>query len=71
MPITAWFEWLSNVDTFGSNDLLAEWFRGIVLSADLHDRRGTGASGRNVGPPNLETRAGADHAATVFATSSP
>ena len=36
----------------------AEWFRGLASFSRLilHDRRGTGASSRNVDPPNLETR---------------
>jgi class 3 adenylate cyclase len=55
----AWqFEWLGNVDTIWEYRVFAEWFLGLASFSRLilHDRRGTGASSRNVGPPNLETR---------------
>ena len=55
----AWqFEWLGNVDTIWEYRPFAEWFRGLASFSRLilHDRRGTGASSRNVNPPNLETR---------------
>jgi class 3 adenylate cyclase len=55
----AWqFEWLGNVDAIWQARLYAEWFRGLASFSRLilHDRRGTGASSRNVDPPNLETR---------------
>ena len=55
----AWqFEWLGNVDTIWQAPQYAEWFRGLASFSRLilHDRRGTGASSRNVDPPNLETR---------------
>ena len=52
------FEWLGNVDTIWEYPPFAEWFRGLASFSRLilHDRRGTGASSRNVNPPNLETR---------------
>ena len=52
------FEWLGNVDTIWEYRPYAEWFRGLASFSRLilHDRRGTGASSRNVEPPNLETR---------------
>jgi len=52
------FEWLGNVDTIWEYQPSAEWFRGLASFSRLilHDRRGTGASSRNVGLPNLETR---------------
>ena len=52
------FEWLGNVDTIWEHRPSAEWFRGLSSFSRLilHDRRGTGASSRNVDPPNLETR---------------
>ncbi len=55
----AWqFEWLGNVDTIWEYRPFAEWFRGLASFSRLilHDRRGTGASSRNINPPNLETR---------------
>jgi class 3 adenylate cyclase/pimeloyl-ACP methyl ester carboxylesterase len=55
----AWqFEWIGNVDTIWNHRTYAEWFRGLASFSRLilHDRRGTGASSRNVDPPNLETR---------------
>jgi class 3 adenylate cyclase len=55
----AWqFEWLGNVDTIWEYQPFAEWFRGLASFSRLilHDRRGTGASSRNVDAPNLETR---------------
>jgi class 3 adenylate cyclase len=55
----AWqFEWLGNVDAIWQARPYAEWFRGLASFSRLilHDRRGTGASSRNVDPPNLETR---------------
>jgi pimeloyl-ACP methyl ester carboxylesterase len=55
----AWqFEWLGNVDTIWEYRPFAEWFLGLASFSRLilHDRRGTGASSRNVDPPNLETR---------------
>jgi class 3 adenylate cyclase len=52
------FDWLGNVDTIWEHRPSAAWFRGLASFARLilHDRRGTGASSRNVDPPNLETR---------------
>jgi class 3 adenylate cyclase len=52
------FDWLGNVDTIWEHRSSAEWFRGLASFSRLimHDRRGTGASSRNVDPPNLETR---------------
>jgi class 3 adenylate cyclase len=52
------FEWLGNVDTIWEYPPFAAWFRGLASFSRviLHDRRGTGASSRNVDPPNLETR---------------
>jgi class 3 adenylate cyclase len=55
----AWqFELVGNVDMIWEVRPYAEWFRGLASFARLilHDRRGTGASSRNVEPPNLETR---------------
>ena len=52
------FEWIGNVDTIWEHEPSAAWFRGLASFSRLilHDRRGTGASSRNVGYPNLETR---------------
>ena len=52
------FEWLGNVDTIWEYRPFAEWFRSLASFSRLilHDRRGTGASSRNVGPADLETR---------------
>src|SRR5262249_7521689 len=52
------FDWLGNVDTIWEHRPSAGWFRGLASFSRLilHDRRGTGASSRNVDPPNLETR---------------
>ena len=52
------FDWLGNVDTIWQYRPYAEWFRGLASFSRLilHDRRGTGASSRNVDVPNLETR---------------
>ena len=52
------FDWLGNVDTIWEYQPYAEWFHGLASFSRLilHDRRGTGASSRNVHPPNLETR---------------
>jgi class 3 adenylate cyclase len=52
------FDWLGNVDTIWEYQPSAEWFRGLASFSRLilHDRRGTGASSRNVDLPNLETR---------------
>jgi len=52
------FDWLGNVDTIWEYRPYAEWFHGLASFSRLilHDRRGTGASSRNVAPPNLETR---------------
>ena len=55
----AWqFEWVGNIDVVWEYQPYAEWFRGLASFSRLilHDRRGTGASSRNVAPPNLETR---------------
>lgn len=55
----AWqFEWMGNVDVIWQSRIFAEWFEGLASFSRLilHDRRGTGASSRNVAPPNLETR---------------
>jgi class 3 adenylate cyclase len=52
------FEWIGNVDTVWEFRPFADWFRGLASFSRLilHDRRGTGASSRNVTFPNLETR---------------
>ena len=52
------FEWIGNVDTIWQYPAYAEWFRGLASFSRLilHDRRGTGASSRNVDLPTLETR---------------
>lgn len=52
------FEWVGNVDVIWEYRPYAEWFHGLASFSRLilHDRRGTGASSRNVAPPNLETR---------------
>jgi class 3 adenylate cyclase len=52
------FEWIGNVDTIWEFRPYAEWFRGLASFSRLilHDRRGTGASSRDVAYPNLETR---------------
>ncbi len=52
------FEWIGNVDTIWEYSGYAEWLRSLASFSRLilHDRRGTGASSRNVGLPNLETR---------------
>jgi class 3 adenylate cyclase/pimeloyl-ACP methyl ester carboxylesterase len=68
----AWqFDWLGNVDAIWDARPYAEWFRGLASFARLilHDRRGTGASSRSVGPPNLETRV-ADFVAVLDAVGS-
>ncbi|MEA2581177.1 MAG: hypothetical protein QOE83_2069 [Actinomycetota bacterium] len=55
----AWqFEWMGNVDVIWQSRVFAAWFEGLASFSRLilHDRRGTGASSRNVPPPNLETR---------------
>jgi class 3 adenylate cyclase len=48
----------SNVDVIWEMPKWAAWFRGLMGFSRLilHDRRSTGASSRNVAPPNLETR---------------
>jgi class 3 adenylate cyclase len=48
----------SNVDVIWQVPKYAAWFRGLAGFSRLilHDRRSTGASSRNVEPPNLETR---------------
>lgn len=52
------FEWIGNVDTIWQYPGYAEWLRSLASFSRviLHDRRGTGASSRNVDLPNLETR---------------
>ena len=52
------FEWIGNVDSIWEFRPYAEWFRGLAAFSRLilHDRRGMGASSRDVAPPNLETR---------------
>jgi pimeloyl-ACP methyl ester carboxylesterase len=52
------FEWIGNVDSIWEFRPYAEWFRGLASFSRLilHDRRGMGASSRDVAPPNLETR---------------
>jgi len=52
------FEWIGNVDTIWEYRGYAEWLQGLASFSRLilHDRRGTGASSRNVDLPNLETR---------------
>ena len=65
------FDWLGNVDTVWEYRPYAEWFNGLASFSRLilHDRRGTGASSRNVDPPNLETRV-ADLSAVLDAVGS-
>jgi class 3 adenylate cyclase len=65
------FDWLGNVDTIWEYRPYAEWFHGLASFSRLilHDRRGTGASSRNVAPPNLETRV-ADLSAVLAAVGS-
>jgi pimeloyl-ACP methyl ester carboxylesterase len=48
----------SNVDVIWEMPKWAAWFRGLMGFSRLilHDRRSTGASSRDVAPPNLETR---------------
>jgi class 3 adenylate cyclase len=48
----------SNVDVIWQHQKYVAWFGGLAGFSRLilHDRRGTGASSRNVAPPNLETR---------------
>ncbi len=48
----------SNIDAIWHVPKMAAWFRGLAAFSRLilHDRRSTGASSRNVAPPNLETR---------------
>ena len=48
----------SNIDVVWQMPRWAAWFRGLAAFSRLilHDRRSTGASSRNVAPPNLETR---------------
>jgi len=50
----------TNVDIVWEVPKWAAWFRGLAGFSRLilHDRRGTGASSRNVAPPTLETRVG-------------
>ncbi len=52
------FEWIGNVDTIWQYTGVAEWLHGLASFSRLilHDRRGTGASSRDVALPNLETR---------------
>ncbi|HTG46774.1 MAG TPA: adenylate/guanylate cyclase domain-containing protein [Actinomycetota bacterium] len=52
------FEWIGNVDTIWECRPYASWLEGLASFSRviLHDRRGTGASSRNVEYPNLETR---------------
>lgn len=61
----------SNVDVIWQVPKYAAWFRGIAGFSRLilHDRRSTGASSRNVEPPNLETRV-ADFLAVLDAVGS-
>lgn len=61
----------SNVDVIWQIPKWAAWFRGLAGFSRLilHDRRGTGASSRNVAPPNLETRV-ADSLAVLDAVGS-
>jgi class 3 adenylate cyclase len=65
------FDWLGNVDTIWEYPPYAAWFDGLASFSRLilHDRRGTGASSRNVAPPNLETRV-ADLSAVLGAVGS-
>jgi class 3 adenylate cyclase len=65
------FEWIGNVDTIWGFRPYAEWFRGLASFSRLilHDRRGMGASSRDMAPPNLETRA-ADLGAVLDAVGS-
>ena len=48
------FEWIGNVDTIWEYPGYAEWLRALASFSRLilHDRRGAGASSRNVDPPN-------------------
>ncbi len=52
------FEWCGNVDAIWDHRPYGEWLTRLASFSRviLHDRRGTGASSRNVDPPNLETR---------------
>jgi class 3 adenylate cyclase len=61
----------SNVDVIWQVPKYAAWFRGLAgfSRVILHDRRSTGASSRNVEPPNLETRV-ADFLAVLDAVGS-
>ena len=61
----------SNVDVIWQVPKWAAWFHGLAGFSRLilHDRRGTGASSRNVAPPNLETRV-ADSLAVLDAVGS-
>jgi pimeloyl-ACP methyl ester carboxylesterase len=55
----AWqLEWLGNVDTVWERRPTAEWILGLATFSRviIHDRRGTGASSRNVPLPTLEQR---------------
>jgi class 3 adenylate cyclase len=61
----------SNVDAIWHVPKYAAWFSGLAAFSRLilHDRRSTGASSRNVLPPNLETRV-ADSLAVLDAVGS-
>jgi class 3 adenylate cyclase len=52
------FEWTGNVDTIWEHRGYADWLHGLASFSRLilHDRRGIGASSRNVDLPTLETR---------------
>ena len=51
-------EWIGNVDTVWEHRGYADWLHGLASFGRLilHDRRGIGASSRNVDLPTLETR---------------
>jgi class 3 adenylate cyclase len=56
----AWqLDFIGNLDGVWESPFDGAWFRSLASSARLilHDRRGTGLSGRNTPAPNLETRA--------------
>lgn len=52
------FDWFGNIDLMWEWGEVREWLLGLAAFSRviLHDRRGTGASSRNVPAPDLETR---------------
>ena len=52
------FDWFGNIDLMWEWREVREWLLGLAAFSRviLHDRRGTGASSRNVPAPDLETR---------------